>query len=207
MKAHALLAFFFFSSAAFFAFTTAEIVYDSDGDILNNGFNYYLLSPGYGGQAIVGSGIGNGDGSCSLAVVQKLLYKKGWLTNIASPLLTVHISTTYPLWISFAHLPIPCTTNPNWLVTRDTTEGVGEDSVMVGNNKEFPNPLSGWFYIKAYDSSKFHYKLVFCSEKCGHVGAKTDSHGNKRLIVTEDEKVEPLVFKFVKETSDISMVV
>ncbi|KAI9087983.1 hypothetical protein K1719_030313 [Acacia pycnantha] len=214
MKTDALFAFFFFfSAAALFAITTAEIVYDSDGDLLKNGGNYYLLPPGLGGQAIKGAGIDKSDGSCSLAVVLKLSYKKGWLTKIASPYRTLHITTDYPLWISFAQLPLgTCTKNPLWVVTR--VLGFGEP-VMVGDANEFPVPLSGWFFIKPYDSAKFHYKLVFCYEhgKCGHVGFKTDSHGNNRLVVTEDEKVQPLVLKFVKETSDevvtsdISMVV
>ncbi|KAI9087904.1 hypothetical protein K1719_030234 [Acacia pycnantha] len=212
MKTNVLLAFFFFS-AALFAITTAEIVYDSDVDLLKNGGNYYLLPPGLGGQSIKGASIDKSDGSCSLAVVLKLSYKKGWLTNIASPYLTLHITTDYPLRITFAQLPLgTCTKNPQWVVTR--VLGFGEP-VMVGDANEFPVPLSGSFFIKPYDSAKFHYKLVFCYEhgKCGHVGVKTDSHGSHCLVVIEDEKVQPLVLKFVKETSDevvasdISMVV
>ncbi|KAK4283229.1 hypothetical protein QN277_000204 [Acacia crassicarpa] len=213
MKTNALLAFFFFFSTALFAITTAEIVFDSDGDLLINRGNYYLLPPGLGGQAIKGAGIDKSDGSCSLAVVLKLSYKKGWLTNIASPYLSLHVTTDFPLWLRFAQLPIgTCTKNPQWVVTR--VPGFGKP-VMVGDANEFPVPLSGWFFIKPYDSAKFHYKLVFCYEqdKCGHVSVKTDSHGSKRLVVTEDEKVQPLALKFVKDTSDevvasdISMVV
>ncbi|KAK4283223.1 hypothetical protein QN277_000198 [Acacia crassicarpa] len=213
MKTNVLLAFFFFS-AALFAITTAEMVYDSDGDLLKNGGNYYLLPPHLGGNAIQGASIHNSDGSCSLAVVVKLSYNNGWLTNIVSPHLTLHITTDYSVWIKFAQLPLgnTCTKNPHWVVTRE--QGFGEP-VMVGDANELPFPLSGSFFIKPYDPAQFHYKLVFCYEhgNCGHVGVKIDSHGIHRLVVTEDENVEPWALKFVKETSnevvasDISMVV
>ncbi|KAK4283230.1 hypothetical protein QN277_000205 [Acacia crassicarpa] len=113
MKTNVLLAFFFFFSIALFAITTAEIVYDSDGHLLQNGGNYCLLPPGLGGQSIKRAGIDKSDGSCSLAVVLKLSYKKGWLTNIASPYFSLHITTDFPLWIKFAQLPLnTCTKNP-----------------------------------------------------------------------------------------------
>ncbi|KAK4283221.1 hypothetical protein QN277_000196 [Acacia crassicarpa] len=204
-----LLAFFFFF--VLFAFIArAEVVYDANNVTLRNGANYYLVPPDIGGEVIAGAIIKKGNSSCSLAVVQKLLHNNGWLTKIASPLRTLFITTNFPLTMSFVRVPIPCTKDPQWLVTRILGFG---DAVMVGDAKEFPKPRSGWFYIKAYDSAKRHYKLVFCFKKdrCGHVGVKTDSGKNRRLIVTENKKVQPLVFKFVRQprdvASDISMVV
>ncbi|KAK4283222.1 hypothetical protein QN277_000197 [Acacia crassicarpa] len=208
MKTRALLAFFFFFSAALFAITTAEIVYDSLGHPLLNGGNYSLATiPRVGGKNIIGAEVNNSNGSCSLAVVAKL-FTKGWLTNIASPS-SVNITTESALWISFAQLPLnSCTNNPKWVVTSDPE--FEEPVVMVGVAEALN---SGCFYIKPNNSAEFFYKLDFCCEfKCGHVGVKADSHGNNRLVV-KDENEEPLVLAFVKETSDevvasdISMVV
>ncbi|KAI9112070.1 hypothetical protein K1719_016966 [Acacia pycnantha] len=205
MKTNALLACFFFS-AVLFAITTAEIVLDTDGDPLKNGGNY-SLSTNYtiGGKQIIGAFIEHPNGSWSLAVVAKS-YVKGWPTKIASPCPTQNITTYSPLWISFCKVPTRRSENLLWTVT---PYPVGE-AVMVGE------PLSGCFFIKPFSSAKLHqYKLVFFYEhgKCGHVVLKTDSHGNYRLVVTQDETEQPLVLVFHKETSDevvasdISMVV
>ncbi|KAI9087890.1 hypothetical protein K1719_030220 [Acacia pycnantha] len=204
MKTNALLEFFFFFSAALFAITTAEIVLDSEGHPLKNGGNYSLSTTDPTGE--IAYAYINGEGGLSLAVVVNSS-EAGWTTNIISPCATQNITTYSPLWISFLNLPPPWNENPLWVVTHEPEFG---EAVMV----MIEEPLSGCFFIKPFNSTYSQYKLVFFYEhgKCGHVGVKNDSHGNHRLVVTEDE-VQPLVVVFHNETrdevvaSDISMVV
>ncbi|XP_054785958.1 trypsin inhibitor-like [Prosopis cineraria] len=214
MKTHALLAFSFSFFVTLFAFTRAEYIYDSDGDIVNNGGNYYILPPAYGGTAIEGAAVVKGQsGSCSLAVVAVVSYDKGWAAKIATPYPLKYITNDYPLNISFASLPSnTCTNTSSWTVTN--IPGFDGDPVMVGKPQEFSVPRSGYFYIKKYDSTQF-YKFAFCysTSSCGYVTLKADAtHRSTRLVVTRDRSVQPLVFKLVKASgedvdSGISMVV
>lgn len=208
---NALLAFFFFLSL--FALIKADHVRDSRGLIVSSAFNYFLLPTNLGGEAIVGAATGNIDEHCSLAVVKDLSNDKGWSTKfslIGDPSHHDHlIDIDDPIGITFDPLPSnPCTFYPNWLVIAD--KEFGQDVVVVGP----PNLQSGAFFFKPYDNKNHHYTLTFCSnsENCGHVSVMNDDTlGKKRLIVTNDQEVEPFVFKIVLkgifEASDISMVV
>ncbi|XP_054787963.1 trypsin inhibitor B-like [Prosopis cineraria] len=212
MKPTAFLSFVFFLLFAFTATTiSADMVFDSDGEVMINGGKYYLSpSTSIGGGAIVSAAIRNGDShSCSLAVVSAP-YAKGWAVTISSPHLTTFISTALPLYISFAYLPPNvCTDSPNWVVIKSLPVG---EPVMLGSAEEFGSAyVSGWFFIKTHDSEKHYYKLVFCehgNDHCGDIGVKVDGEERRRLVVTDKD---PLVFKFdkVNETyaSDLSMVV
>ncbi|XP_054785957.1 kunitz-type trypsin inhibitor alpha chain-like [Prosopis cineraria] len=211
MKPDARLALSFsFFFVALFAFTRAEYIYDSDGDIVNNGGNYYLLPPsGHSGLATATINRGH-TLSCLLAVA--LGFDQGYAAKIATPYPLKFITNDYPLNISFADLPSnACTDSPSWTVA--DIYGNDEDSVMVGNPQEFFIPRSGNFYIKKYDSES--YKLAFCysTSSCGYVTTRIDGLLRTiRLIVTQDRSVQPFVFKLVKATSNdvasgISMVV
>ncbi|KAK4283231.1 hypothetical protein QN277_000206 [Acacia crassicarpa] len=196
----------------FIAFTiSAEVVLDSDGEILRNGGKYYL-SPAapIGGGAIIAAAIRHGETNlCSLAVVSAM-YTNGWAVTISSPYRTTFIQTSWPLSIKFAYLaPNICTDSPNWVVVKSLPLG---DAVMLGGAQEVGNTfVSGSFSIETYDSEKHHYKLVFCEQgkdECRNIGVKLDSEERRRLVVTDKE---PLIFKFDKVTgnfnSDLSMIV
>ncbi|XP_054785932.1 trypsin inhibitor-like [Prosopis cineraria] len=159
MNTSALLASSFF--LALFAFTGAEFIYDSDGDIVSNGGKYYLLPRREGGGAIKGATINKPKSrSCYLAVVAEPLNENGWAVKIGTPYRLFHISDDHPLNVSFARLPSnACTHSPSWIVASVT--GLDTDPVMVGKPEEFSVPRSGYFYIKKYESTQF-YSFVFC---------------------------------------------
>ncbi|XP_054787808.1 factor Xa inhibitor BuXI-like [Prosopis cineraria] len=211
MKPHARLALFFsFSFVALFAFTRAEYIYDSDGDIVNNGGNYYLSPPsGYGGVATATINRGH-ILSCLLAVSATL--NQGYAAKIATPYPLKYITNDYPLNISFADLPSnACTHSPSWTVA--DIYGNDVDSVMVGNPQEFFIPRSGNFYIKKHDSESYKFAFCYSTSSCGYVTSWIDALlRTARLFVTQDRSVQPFVFKLVKATSNdvasgISMVV
>ncbi|KAI9112103.1 hypothetical protein K1719_016999 [Acacia pycnantha] len=211
MKTNALLAFFFFL-VSLFASARADFVRDSDGHLVSNGGTYYIMPQYCTVAAIVGASIQNPDDSCSLAVVEMLSHNIGNATLIESKVVAAHITTDYPLQISFNPLPSnPCTKHSQWLVTMD--EDFKQKAVMVGDTSAFDNPVSSRFYFRAYDSRRHLYKLVFGLDpyRCGEIAVKTDGYNNKRLIVAEEQDV-PLVFTLVKKSGDgaashISMVV
>ncbi|XP_028783061.1 trypsin inhibitor DE5 alpha chain-like [Neltuma alba] len=214
MKTSNAFSFSFFFLLALSGFTGAEFIYDSDGDILNNGGAYYILPPGFGGEAIKGAAIERSP-SCQLAVVAEISYDKGWAANIRTPFPVKYITNDYPLNISFANLPSnDCTKTGDWVVI-DLIGSEGEP-IMAGKFEELKHAVSGYFYIKPYGSTRF-YKLAFCysTASCGYVTLmKTHTTSNRLLTVSLDRSKEPLVFKFVKATSSsekvasgISMVV
>ncbi|KAI9087934.1 hypothetical protein K1719_030264 [Acacia pycnantha] len=204
------LSFLFF--LLFIAFTiSAEVLIDSDGEIVRNGGNYYL-SPAapIGGEAITAAAIRHGDTNlCSLAVVSAM-HTNRWAVTISSPPKTIFIRTSWILSLKFAYLaPNICTDSPNWVVVKSLALG---EAVMLGGAQESGDTyVSGSFACETYDSEKHHYKLVFCEQgkdECRNIGVKLDSEERRRLVVTDKE---PLVFKFDKVkgnfNSDLSMIV
>ncbi|XP_054785444.1 trypsin inhibitor A-like [Prosopis cineraria] len=214
MKPTAFLSFLFFLLFAFTATAVlAEVVIDSDGDIMRNGGTYYLSSaaPIGGGGILPDTIINQGDPkTCSIAVVSKL-NTEGWEVTISSPIRAGFISTTFPLNISFPRLGRNVCTGDSrdWVVKNSLPVG---QPVMIGSAEEFGSAyVPGWFFIKTHDSEKHYYKLVFCehgNDHCGDIGVKVDGEERRRLVVTDKD---PLVFKFDKVNesfaSDLSMVV
>lgn len=215
MKPNAMLALSFSFFVTLFAFTRAEYIYDSDGDILKNGGKYYILPPTVGGIAIKAAAISKGQsGACSLTVAAVVSYDKGWAAKIATPHPLNYITNDYPLNMSFASLPSNrCTNSSSWIVA--SIVGFDGDLVMVGSPEEFSAPRSGYFYIKKYESTEF-YKFAFCysASSCGYVTLKADGRHKIRLVISRDRSVQPMAVKFVKastsedvDDSGISMVV
>ncbi|XP_054785955.1 trypsin inhibitor 1A-like [Prosopis cineraria] len=212
MKPTALFSSFFFLLSAFTT-TTAEVLIDTDGDIVRNGWRYYLNPNSHvRGSGIIFSPIMHAH-SCTLAVVDDP-FNGGRETIISSPLRIAFLTTNIPLNLPFADLPPNnCADQSKWVVTRPSLP-TGKP-VIVGSAEEFGDAfVHGWFFIKRYKlivSERHYYKLVFCEEEnaCKDVGVHVDKQNQRRLVVTDNE---PLVFTIRKEwrrssTSDLSMVV
>ncbi|KAK4283224.1 hypothetical protein QN277_000199 [Acacia crassicarpa] len=204
MKPSASFLYFLFFLLLIGLTISAEVVIDSDGDMMRNGGTYRLSSPyPYGGVAIVSAAIRHeGTNLFSLAVVA-VRYTTGWPVTISSLDRTTFINTSSPLSLKFAYLPL------NWVVEKSLPLG---EAVMLGYAQESGDAyVSGSFSIETYDSEKHHYKLVFREDGkdvCRNIGVKLDSEERPRLVVTGEE---PLVFQFDKVkgnfNSDLAMVV
>lgn len=214
MKPTPSLPFFFFLLIAFTTTTTAEVLIDTDGDVVRNGGRYYLNPNSHvRGSGIIFSPIMHADSSCTLAVVDDP-FNGGRETFISSPLRIGILSTNIRLNLSFSDLPSNiCSDKANWVVTRPSLPA--GNPVMVGSAEEFGDAfVHGWFFIKSVKvvSERHYYKLVFCEEEkeCKDVGVFVDGENQRRLVVTDDN--EPLVFTIRKEwrrsfASDLSTLV
>ncbi|KAF7813329.1 trypsin inhibitor DE5 alpha chain-like [Senna tora] len=205
---------FFFSFAAATTTTSATFVFDSTGEPLRNGDEYYLSPPEAYGDAVTvikSAAIWKETTSksyCSLAMVKSNLLPNKWPTVISTPLNILHLSTHNSLTISFSHLPYNLCTNfsNNWVVISNS-KSIGYP-VMVGNAPEFRDAVvKGSFFIKPYRSGSgfesgsgdYYYKIVFCEEgngECANVGVHMDNQQRKLLVVTKEKP--GLVFKFEK---------
>ncbi|KAI4353713.1 hypothetical protein L6164_002644 [Bauhinia variegata] len=146
--------------------TTAQFVYDTDSNPLNNGGSYHIV-PVFRGR---GGGLKlakTGNETCPLTVVQA--------RSDLDPGLPAKLGT--PLFISFPEVP-DCVPKPSqWGVVNEFPIGW---PVKVASQETVRGP----FRIEKYDKyGSNDYKLVFCRREdnvCGDLGIH-----NRRLVVRD----------------------
>nr|BAF95193.1 Kunitz trypsin inhibitor [Glycine soja] len=195
----------FFALFLFCAFTTsylpsaiADFVLDNEGNPLENGGTYYILSDitAFGGIRAAPTG----NERCPLTVVQsRNELDKGIGTIISSPYRIRFIAEGHPLSLkfdSFAVIMLCVGIPTEWSVVEDLPEG---PAVKIGENKD---AVDGWFRLERVSDDEFNnYKLVFCpqqaeDDKCGDIGISIDhDDGTRRLVVSKNK---PLVVQFQK---------
>ncbi|KAL3007397.1 hypothetical protein AAZX31_08G332300 [Glycine max] len=199
-------------------------VYDTDGDKLQYGVNYFVLPVirGNGGGIQVAKA---GNETCPLTVVQSgNELSEGLPIKIASRSAGVAFITQGQLFKSIQFGVFPSTLRPGcppspipskwdppseWTIVAGLPER-GLAVKLVG----YQNRVSGWFSIvKVADdasSSSVGYKLVFCRwpeeevaiHLCKNVGIHTDGKGIRRLVLSANT---PLVVQFQKFRSALAL--
>lgn len=186
------------------AFTTsylpsaiADFVLDNEGNPLENGGTYYILSDitAFGGIRAAPTG----NERCPLTVVQsRNELDKGIGTIISSPYRIRFIAEGHPLSLkfdSFAVIMLCVGIPTEWSVVEDLPEG---PAVKIGENKD---AMDGWFRLERVSDDEFNnYKLVFCPQqaednKCEDIGIQIDDDGIRRLVLSKNK---PLVVQFQK---------
>ncbi|KAI4353697.1 hypothetical protein L6164_002653 [Bauhinia variegata] len=169
--------------------TTAQFVYDTDSNPLNNGGSYHIV-PVFRGR---GGGLKlakTGNETCPLTVVQaRSDLDPGLPANLASPVFSLDITEGIPLFISFAEVP-DCVPKPSqWGAVKEFPIGW---PVEVASHETVHGP----FRIEKYDKyGSNDYKLVFCRREdsvCGDLGIH-----NRRLVVRDGN---PFIVHFQKAT-------
>nr|QYU76040.1 His6-Thrombin site-SpyTag003-T12 [synthetic construct] len=177
---------------------SGDFVLDNEGNPLENGGTYYILSIAgtFGGIRAAPTG----NERCPLTVVQSLVFPdKGIGTIISSPYRIRFIAEGHPLSLkfdSFAVIMLCVGIPTEWSVVEDLPEG---PAVKIGENKD---AMDGWFRLERVSDDEFNnYKLVFCpqqaeDDKCGDIGISIDhDDGTRRLVVSKNK---PLVVQFQK---------
>ncbi|XP_027357437.1 factor Xa inhibitor BuXI-like [Abrus precatorius] len=161
-------------------YATASGVHDTDGSMLENGGDYYILK-GEGGDGVTLASIGV---THPLAIVQSSSENSlGLPVSISDINETMIILTDDIVRIKFSNIP-DCYNSSTWMLVKDELAKIWY--VGIGSVVDYPSHQikMGWFQIKDYD---FGYKLVFCSDtnssSCEDVGIYIDSDKNRRLAL------------------------
>nr|BAG68489.1 Kunitz trypsin inhibitor [Glycine tomentella] len=197
----------FFALFLFCAFTTSylpsaigDFVLDVEGNPLENGGTYYILSDitAFGGIRAAPTG----NERCPLSVVQsRNALDKGIGTIISSRLRIRFIAEGHPLSIKFGPFAVIllCAGIPTeWSVVEGLPEG---PAVKIGENKD---AVDGYFKLKRVSEEFNNYKLLFCPQaedsECGDIGISIDQDdGTRRLVVSKNK---PLLVQFQKLDED-----
>ncbi|TKY66246.1 Chymotrypsin inhibitor 3 [Spatholobus suberectus] len=171
MKSTTLLALFLlsaFTSHPPSANADADLVYDTDGKPLRNGFVYYIMPLKGGGIERVAAG----KETCPVDVVQSRNEdSKGLPVLFESPFLALYITEGLLLKIRFSHPP-RCAPKPSWWTV---VKGQPGGSAVKLRGYYGSSTIPGWFKIgKASDSeNSTDYKLLFCiydESSCDDIG-------------------------------------
>ncbi|TKY66238.1 Kunitz-type trypsin inhibitor KTI1 [Spatholobus suberectus] len=179
--------------------TTAQPVLDTDGEVVENRVAYYMLPVlrGKGGGIELAA---TGNETCPLTVVQsRREVSKGIPIMISCPYVGPCIAFEHGILnIGFTVVsrcaPIPSAWN--------VVKGLPEGQAVKITGYEFENVVIGAFTIEKASLDHNSYKLLFCTfgDKliCKDIGIHIDVHGNRRLVVAENN---PFLFQLQKVTS------
>ncbi|KAF7820297.1 kunitz-type trypsin inhibitor alpha chain-like [Senna tora] len=184
----------------------AQVVLDSDGEPVGNGFRSYYILPvlrGKGGGLEVAQ---TGPETCPLAVVQAPLeISRGIPARFSSIVRIPYISPRFPLNIEF--LP----SEPSTCLPFHAAWKVEKESLLaVTISTEGVEDFRGSFRIQraneGEEESTDDYKIQYCgreydskNQDCVDLGISIDGDQNRRLVVKDGD---PLVVKFVKANDD-----
>ncbi|KAK4269881.1 hypothetical protein QN277_022979 [Acacia crassicarpa] len=173
-----------------FASVAADVVLDTEGDVLKNGGSYHII-PALTGR---GGGLGlaaTGNETCPLTVVQiPSETTDGLALIISSPARIAYIAEGLLLDIAFSAVPTCAPTPSKWTIIEEDPAGM---SVKISG---YSNTVDGKFKIIKYQG--LFYKLKFCSsagDPCQDLGLYYDETGNRHLVIVTDETPLAVVFK------------
>ncbi|TKY45995.1 Factor Xa inhibitor BuXI [Spatholobus suberectus] len=161
----------------------ASGVQDTDGSMLENGGDYFIL-PSFneegGGVTLASIGVTH-----PLAVVQSASKNSiGLPVSISNTTGTMIIFTDEMVSIKFTNIP-NCNNSSTWMLVMDETANMWY--VGIGNVADYPDHQikMGRFQIK---EDNLDYKLVFCGDantsSCEDVGIYVDGDKNRRLALS-----------------------
>ncbi|RDY09284.1 Kunitz-type trypsin inhibitor KTI1, partial [Mucuna pruriens] len=175
--------------------TTAEGVFDTNGEPVINGGTYYVL------PVIRGRGGGieralTGNETCPLTVLQSPNeLSKGLPIRFSSPFFFPYIAQGFPLIISFTFVPFCSPIPSSWTIVDGLPEGLAVK--LTG----YENTVSGVFTIAKSSLELNSYKLLFHASYSGSskaIGIHIDGDGNRLLVVNDNN---PFLFQLQKYTT------
>ncbi|XP_027357433.1 factor Xa inhibitor BuXI-like [Abrus precatorius] len=177
------LLFLLFASTKKLKFAIASGVHDTDGSMVENGGDYYILPSlkGEGGGGVTLASIGV---THPLAIVQSPVNSLGLPVSISNINGTMIILTDDILSINFTNSS-HCNNSCTWMLVMDDSAKVWY--LGIGSAVDYPSHQikMGRFQIKEFN---LDYKLVFCSDSntpsCEDVGIYIDSGKNRRLALS-----------------------
>ncbi|XP_022737266.1 21 kDa seed protein-like [Durio zibethinus] len=220
IAAAVLLLFFVFSTKSCFlgvANAANEPVFDTDGDELRTGVEYYVVS------SIRGAGGGGLDlGSSPNQICPKFVVQRGLDMEFGRPVVfypvdandsVVHQSTDVNI-VFLPSIDPYCRTTTMWKLD-NYDHSSGKWWLTTGGIRGDPGPqtLTSWFKIEKFrpDFTDRVYRLIFCPSVCDSCVtlcndiSRYDCGTQLRLGLTTPEAGWP--FSFVKASKDIQQVV